>query len=61
MKKTFFYLVLGTIGGLLALRWHGRRKIVIHFVEEDTLDASAKNFGEFPPDIPETAVESFSL
>jgi hypothetical protein len=61
MKKILLLLTLGILTGVLLVRHHHQKKEVIHFVEDDMFDPSAKNFGEFPPDVPEKLFDNFSV
>ena len=50
MKKFLLILALGILGTAVVLRTVIHKKDVLHFVE---IDQGEKNFGAFPPDIPE--------
>ena len=52
-KKVLLFLLLGIVGSTLAIRHHVHKMNVIHFVEDELYDPSAKNFGAFPPEVPE--------
>lgn len=61
MKKILLVLALGIVSSVLVVRHHLQKKEVIRFVEDDIFDPSAKNFGEFPPDVPEKLFDNFSV
>lgn len=60
-KKVLLFLVLGIIGSTLAIRHLVHRRNVIYFVENELHDPAAKNFGAFPPDIPDGLFDNFSV
>lgn len=61
MKKVILFLALGIVGSALVIRHQLQKKEVIHFVEDEIFDPSAKNFGDFPPDVPEKLFDNFSV
>lgn len=49
MKKLLIFASIGILGALVLLRGLQSKQAVYHFVESD----EGKNFGAFPPEIPE--------
>jgi hypothetical protein len=56
MTKTRFFLFLGILGVLAIIRRLKERTQILRFVE---VDPEGKNFGAFPPKIPERQFEDF--
>lgn len=54
MKKLLVVITVGLLGTLMLLRNADRKKEMLQFVEEDP---ARKNFGAFPPEIPEDQFE----
>jgi hypothetical protein len=50
MKKLLILAAVGVLGTLALLKTLHQKQEVYHFVDSDT---NEKNFGAFPPDIPE--------
>lgn len=61
MKKILLLLTLGFITGAFLVLRHLQKREVIRFVGEDIYEPGAKNFGEFPPDVPERLFDNFSV
>ena len=53
MKKLLILAALGVLGTLAVLKTLHRGQEVYHFVDSE----NGKNFGAFPPDIPEDQFE----
>ena len=54
MKKFLIFASIGILGALAILKGLQNKQGVLHFVDADY---DGKNFGAFPPDIPEDQFE----
>ena len=61
MKKFSLIMALGIIVSAFVVRQRTPKEEVICFIEDDIFDPGAKNFGAFPPDLPERIFDNFSL
>ena len=59
MKKVVALLALGIVSAVLVGRYH--QKKAVHMVDEGTPNPAGKNFGLFPPDIPDEQFDGFAL
>lgn len=60
-KKLLLLLICGLAGSAFILRHQLHNKEIIHFVEDSPFDPDTKNFGAFPPDIPEQEVDALFI